>query len=129
LKADPFEQLALDPLLLVDVLWLICETQATERGVTSEVFGESLGDRIDEAVVALEAAVVNFFPASKRSLLQSLRLKNQEMTTNATTAAMETLTTNQSQIEAAMSRKMQKELTRLLASFDSATSEASESVT
>lgn len=120
LKSDPFERLAMDPLTLADVIWILCETQAKDAGLSAEEFLTQIAPNIDDAVAALEASVTNFFPASKRSLLLSLRSQNATMTENATTKAMETLTTNKSQIEAAMAKRMQKELSQLLESFDSA---------
>jgi hypothetical protein len=129
LKSDPFEKLALDPLKLADVIWMLCETQATSAGLDAEQFLTQIAPHIDDAVAALEAAVTNFFPASKKSLLLSLRSQNATMTQNATTKAMEALATNQSQIEAAMAKRMQKELTSLLESFDSADLPESKSVT
>lgn len=123
LKADPFEKLAMDPLLLADVLWMICETEATKSGLDAEQFLTQIAPNIDDAVTALEAAVANFFPASKRSLILSLRSQNETMTKNATTKAMETLTKNQPEIErameTAMTKALQKDLARALASLDS----------
>lgn len=119
----------MDPLTLADVIWILCETQASESNVSAEEFYTRLAPHIDDAVTALEAAVTNFFPASKRSLILSIRSQNETLTKNATTKAMETLATNQEAIETAMEKRMQRELTKLLASFDSVDSAASTSAT
>jgi len=129
LKSDPFEKMSLDPILLADVIWMICEKQSTAKGVTADEFYRRLAECIDDAVVALEAAVINFFPASKRSFLQSLRSKNAEMTERATAKAMEELTASQTQIESAMTRQMQRELRRVLETIDSASDAESPSAT
>jgi hypothetical protein len=57
------QRLAADPVLLVDVLFVLCEVQARERGVSDEQFGESMaGDALDHAVKAMLGAIVDFFP-------------------------------------------------------------------
>ena len=60
----PFEQLAGDLVLLIDVLYVLCREQATERGMTSEQFGESLTpDSLVPAADALCRAIAEFRPA------------------------------------------------------------------
>ena len=60
-----------DPVLLVDVLWAVVIDQAKERGVSDVSFGESLyGDAIEHATMALMEAVADFFPSSRRLILQ-----------------------------------------------------------
>lgn len=77
LSSDPFEKLAADPVTLVDILYLMCRSQAEEQGVSDEMFGSSLGgDAIDDATNAMAQAIVAFSPASRRSLLQSLLTQN-----------------------------------------------------
>jgi hypothetical protein len=64
------QRLNSDPVLLVDVLWILCRDQANQSGITSKQFGESLvGDAIDEAARALILARADFSPARTRSLL------------------------------------------------------------
>ena len=119
LRSEAFNQLSTDPILLVDTLWLICEKQAAERGLSDVDFGESLVECIDDAVVALEVAIIDLFPTAKRSLLRSLQAKNQEMIQNASLAAMKDLEANQQQIEAAMAKRTRQEMLRLLEATDS----------
>lgn len=71
LDGDPLNQLEADPEKLVDVIYLICKSQADARGLTSEQFGESLKPGLDEPVLALREAIINFFPAGKRSAVRS----------------------------------------------------------
>ena len=119
LRSEAFNQLSTDPILLVDTLWLICEKQAAERGLSDVDFGESLVECIDDAVVALAVAIIDLFPTAKRSLLRSLQAKNQEMIQNASLAAMKDLEANQQQIEAAMAKRTRQEMLRLLEATDS----------
>lgn len=61
-----------DPILLVDVLYVICESQVLAAEKTDEDFGRSLaGDAIDAAVTAFCEALVDFFPTTRRGLLQT----------------------------------------------------------
>lgn len=70
--APPFERLAANPELLVDVLWASVDRTAHPT-VDAATFAEALdGDTLDAACVALMEAVTDFFPASKRSLRRSL---------------------------------------------------------
>ena len=57
------ERLASDPVLLVDVIYVLCEEHAKRLGVSDEEFGRAmLGDALDGAVKAMLGAVVDFFP-------------------------------------------------------------------
>jgi len=57
------ERLASDPVLLVDVIYVLCRDQAVAAGVSDEQFGAAMaGDALDGAVKAMLAAIVDFFP-------------------------------------------------------------------
>ncbi len=74
--AENFIAMADDPCLLCNVLFVLCEEQASSRDVSDEDFGRLLaGDVIEHAAMALEEAITDFFPQQKRSLLQRLRKK------------------------------------------------------
>jgi hypothetical protein len=80
--ADPtyatLNKMASDFVLLVDVLWVLCEQQAANKQppVSPEDFGEALvGDPIDAACAAMEEAIAGFFPRQKRLLLQQASAK------------------------------------------------------
>ncbi len=69
-RVDLLDRIANDPCLLVDILWVLVEGQAKERGVTDEGFGSALaGDSIDAATRALLDELVEFFPGAKRLFL------------------------------------------------------------
>ncbi len=64
------EQLINDPVTLCNVIWALCQAQATQRGISEEVFGESMaGTAIDEATAALLKDLVDFFPLHRRQAL------------------------------------------------------------
>ena len=55
-----------DPVLLCDLLYVICEPRLKETGVTDEQFGEAMrGDCIGEATRALVGALVDFCQSPK----------------------------------------------------------------
>ena len=60
-STDTLERVANDPILLVDILWVLCEGQAKPAGVTDEDFGSSLaGESIEEATRAFLDELVDF---------------------------------------------------------------------
>lgn len=68
-----------DPLLLVSVLWWICEDQALEAGVSQQEFAEAFsGDVIGVARDCLLEGITNFFDDPDRR--ESLRLAIQAIT-------------------------------------------------
>ena len=59
-------RLATDPILLVDVIWVLCQRQAEHRAVSDEEFGRAMaGDAIERATEALLEEIVNFTPNPK----------------------------------------------------------------
>jgi len=70
-KVDLIDRIANDPVLLVDILWVLCEGQAKSAGATDEDFGCSLaGDAIEEATRAFLDELVDFFPGARRLFLK-----------------------------------------------------------
>lgn len=71
--ADPnegnlLEQLT-DPVTFVDVLFVLCQSQAKEAGVSDVQFGESMGgDALDDGLMALGGALADFFRGPKRKI-------------------------------------------------------------
>lgn len=60
---DVFLELVSNPITLVNVLYVLCEKQATEREISDEDFGRAMaGDVIDAATSAFVQALVNFTP-------------------------------------------------------------------
>lgn len=68
---DTLDRVANDPILLCDILWVLCEGQAKPAGVTDDDFGSSLaGDSISEATRAFLDELVDFFPGARRVFLK-----------------------------------------------------------
>jgi len=63
-------RLAADPVLLCDLIFVVCKPDADAQGVTDTDFGRAMaGDAIEHATDAFLEALVEFFPAKKRRLL------------------------------------------------------------
>jgi hypothetical protein len=63
----PIIRIATDCMFCFRVLWVLCESQADERSVTSEEFGDALvGDALGKAQRALCDAIVAFYPSESR---------------------------------------------------------------
>lgn len=72
-KTGVLEQLGDDVELLCKTIWLICEKQATARGIDQESFFDSLdGDSIETAADALIDEIINFSRPAQRKVLRKL---------------------------------------------------------
>lgn len=81
-----------NPMLLCDILYLLCEDQAKAANVTDEDFGKSLtGDAIDDAAEAYLAESVDFFPRSQRPALTKVLATMKTYQERATALATEKL--------------------------------------
>ena len=70
-----------DVFFAADLLFLVCEKQANERGIDDESFGRSLrGDVLFDAVAAFVAEDVDFFPdPTIREKIRIVAEKNREL--------------------------------------------------
>lgn len=63
-----------DPILLCDVLYLLCRKQAEQRKIGDEDFGRGLvGDAIGDACDAFVEALINFSPSRRRKILTTMQ--------------------------------------------------------
>ena len=86
------ERLIGDPVLLCDILFVVCKPQADAAGVTDEQFGQAMaGDAIDAATGAFLEALVDFFPPSRRRVLRLALEKVRKLEGMALDAAAEVL--------------------------------------
>jgi hypothetical protein len=104
-KSRLLEKLSTDPILLCDVLYVICQQQAQSANVSDEQFGEALaGDVIDHATTALLQELADFFPTAKRQVLRKALTKLREVEEKALQIASAQLD----------SPELQRQLERLL---------------
>lgn len=80
LNSGILDRLASDPVLLVDVLYVLCRNQCEVANITDRQFGESLvGDPIEAAAKALVEAIADFFPKERRDLFKDLIKKTADV--------------------------------------------------
>ena len=83
-SGDVFMRLASDPILLCDVLYVVCKPQADERQISDEDFGRSLnGDVIEKATDAFLEELIDFFPQGRRKVMRRLKERSTELTDRA----------------------------------------------
>lgn len=79
---DVIERISSDVMLLCDVLSAISKSQRDERNVSSEQFGELLaGKFIDQAYDSFRQDLLDFFPNSRRSVMQRIFSTTQKLET------------------------------------------------
>ena len=65
---------------LEQVLWLLCAKSEDELGVDEEAFGRGLGgEALEQALAALEEALVSFSRPARRQAIQAIRDKAHEL--------------------------------------------------
>ncbi|HEY1068410.1 MAG TPA: hypothetical protein VGE52_19965 [Pirellulales bacterium] len=78
------ERIVSDPMLLCDVLYVVCQPEAEARQVSDEQFGQAMaGDAVEHATTALLEELVDFFPSGKRRVLQKALAKLKRLETAA----------------------------------------------
>lgn len=103
-----------DNILLVDVLWVLCRTQANDLQLTDVQFGESLvGDPIDHATAAMLEALADFFPSRKRSLLRDLNSRQAAIMEKGTALARTRI--NNPELETTLLANLEKTMDESLA--------------
>jgi len=104
-------RLADDPVLLCDLLFILCEEQVKQRELSDADFGRLLvGDVIAHATMALGEAIADFFPAKKRSFLRQIQQKLAGIQTTAENLAQENLDdpTLEKELGLAMKNRMEE---------------------
>jgi hypothetical protein len=89
---DDANKLFSDPILFVNVLYVLCRKQCEDRKMTDEEFGAALtGDSLEEAANALLTEVANFFPSARAAVMLKLKAKAEVRAEKLQTKAMEML--------------------------------------
>jgi hypothetical protein len=114
-----------DVVLLVNTLYLLCQPEAHERGITDEQFGASLvGDAIRRATIAMDEAIADFFPEESRVILRAMTAKDEEVRKLGMERALAKINDPNlaTQFVAAMEAQLDEEVKSLLTRSSSATS-------
>jgi len=124
LTTETIKRLAMDDVLLVRTLWLVCEKQADERGISSAQFGEAMvGEPLENAFDALRGSLEDFFPPRKRMFWKSMvdaELANQAETFKVSLETLEDPQMRQ-QFSQAMRDRLKEEIANQLTRLKSAT--------
>lgn len=125
MSGDTQAQLHRDVVLLVNVLYLLCEPEAKQRGVTDEQFGAALvGDAIYHATTAMDEAIAFFFPEQTRKILTAVTAKEDQVKTLGMKMALEKINDPKlvEDVMAAVESNIDAALKSLLTPANSATS-------
>jgi hypothetical protein len=86
------ERLVSDPVMLCDVLYVLCKPEADSKQVSDEDFGRAMaGDAIDLGTTCLLEELVDFFPLAKRQVLAKALAKLKTFQTKAVETASKRL--------------------------------------
>lgn len=92
LGGDVLQRLGSDPALLASVLYVTCEEQVKERGLSPKQFAKAIfGDVLEKAADAFYEALTDFFPPRQRPVLAKVMAKVQEVNGMATSEALTAL--------------------------------------
>jgi hypothetical protein len=124
-QGKAYDRMVADPVLLVDVLWLLCKEQAHRDGVTDVQFGRALvGDAIEHATDAMLGVIADFFPPQSRALLHAMTAKAAKVRSMGMEKAMAKI--NDPSLEegllAALDERMDREVRGALTRLSAATS-------
>jgi hypothetical protein len=123
ITGQQMKRLSTDDVLLVRVMWLVCEQQADQKHVTPEQFGEAMfGDTLDNAYEALRGALDDFFPSRKREFWRRMMATDEERqrsTMEASLAALDDPETRQ-KFDAAVRDRVKSEVNASLTRLQSA---------
>lgn len=91
-----------DDVLLVDVLWRLCREKANDEAAFKRAMND--GDALDRAYDALFQATLSFCRSHKRTTLQTIVAKQEELVKAATAKALESV--NKAEIPAELLNKL-----------------------
>lgn len=118
-------QLRRDVVMLVNTLYLLCQKEAHERGISDEQFGACVvGDAIERATIAMDGAIADFFQDGTRKILKAIALKDAEVRKLGLERALEKINDPQlaQQFVAAMEAELDDAVRKMLTPSSSATS-------
>lgn len=108
------EKMMDDPLLLCNIIYLLCKRSCEEQKISAEDFAYGMeGEQIEAATKAFIEELINFLPPSKKTLLrQSLKMQetlNQKMV-ESSMAKMESL---MGKMETMVDRELDKTMLKI----------------
>ena len=83
LEKDPLVKLRNDPATLVAIIFILCQEQIEDRGLSPKQFAKCLPSPPDSMLEAVADAIVNFFPSGRHSHVREVLTKSDEMLTKS----------------------------------------------
>lgn len=115
MEGGVLERLVNDPVLLCDLIYVVCQPQAEKADISDEDFGRAMaGDAIDHATSAVLEELADFFPSPRRGLLKKSLAKIEKLEGMAVSAAEKMLKSSK------LDNRLRKELKGLENEFSSA---------
>ena len=79
-KGKLYREVILDPVAFVNLIYVLCESQAMAAGIIDEQFGERFNGEVYElAMDAFEEEMIRFFPNRQRETLTKAKAKFKEV--------------------------------------------------
>ena len=103
------ERLISDPVLLCDVVYVVCKEEADSKDVSDEDFGRAMaGDALEHATTALLEELIDFFPQGRRRLLKKALAKLKTLEARALKVAETRLESQEieAEMEAVLAEKL-----------------------
>ena len=71
-----FIKISTDPIMLVDIIYVLCKPEADKLGISDEQFGGLMnGDSVEEATAVFIEELIDFFPTARRPMLRTMTEK------------------------------------------------------
>lgn len=106
-----FMDLATSRMKLAGCLWILCESAADRQQVDEIEFAKRLtADCLDEAVIALVGAIINFTPDSKRKAMELVHQKMIEAIERGSATMQSWATDNQRKIDQQIDQEVTEKL-------------------
>ena len=116
LSGDLISKIAADPVILVEILWLLVEKEAKAANIADADFGAAIaGDALERAGDTFLEALILFFPPRQRETLAKLKTKTDAMQAKAAKQANAQLETPE--FDQAMENLLQTSLQELNATI------------
>jgi len=77
-----FIKISTDPIMLVDIIYVLCKPEADKLGISDEQFGGLMnGDSVEEATAVFIEELIDFFPTARRPMLRTMTDKIKDLQT------------------------------------------------
>lgn len=125
ISGDTYERVAGDPLLLGDLLAILCRSQFAAHGISPDDFAKCIrGDVCDAALKAYLDAILDFSPSSQREILRATAARVEQVRARGMEMILEKINSPEfeDKLIKALAARMETDTDEALMSLKSATS-------